>query len=125
MHATKNTLKADIAYTHETCFQRFPFPQSVDKKVVEKIRETMDELNSYRNNLMKKNKYGITDLYNQYYDEPESKLSQIHSRLDQNVLKAYGWMEDDNVLENLLNLNLEISTKEKKNQNVVGPWAPT
>ena len=27
--------------------------------------------------------------------------------------------------ENLLNLNLEISTKEKKNQNVVGPWAPT
>ena len=45
--------------------------------------------------------------------------------LNQYVLKAYGWSEGDNILENLLNLNLEISTKEKKNQHVIGPWAPT
>lgn len=67
---------------------------------------------------------GITDLYNRYYDEPASKLSQLHRALDAQVLKAYGWSADEDLLSNLLDLNLELAEWEEEGLPVVGPWDP-
>ncbi|WP_442941052.1 type IIL restriction-modification enzyme MmeI [Nostoc sp.] len=33
MNTQKSTLKADIAYTPTTCFEKFPFPQTPDTKL--------------------------------------------------------------------------------------------
>ncbi|GAB4233531.1 MAG: hypothetical protein Kow0049_17020 [Stanieria sp.] len=36
MEAQKSTLKADIAYTHKTCFETFPFPQNININTLSK-----------------------------------------------------------------------------------------
>jgi type II restriction/modification system DNA methylase subunit YeeA len=125
MHAQKSTLKADIAYTHNTCFETFPFPQTPDAKLVEKIRETAVKLHEHRSEEMEKKQWGITKLYNEYFTEPTSQLFKLHAQLDNLVLQAYGFKSDDDLLEKLLTLNLELAEKEKQGETIVGPWAPT
>lgn len=122
--AQKSTIKGDTRYTHTTCFNTFPFPQLVTAQHAEAIRQAMAELNDYRNQWMTEKQSGITDLYNRYYEEPTSKLSQLHRALDAQVLKAYEWSADEDLLSNLLDLNLELAEREAEGQEVVGPWDP-
>ena len=124
MHAQKSTLKADIAYTHNTCFETFPFPQTPDKKLIEKIREKAKELHQYRSEQMEAKQWGITALYNAFFDEPSSKLDQLHAELDKLVMQAYDFKDSDDILEKLLELNLELAEKEKRGEAIIGCWAP-
>lgn len=124
MDTQKSTLKADIAYTPTTCFETFPFPQTLTKKLVEQIRSTAEELHQYRTEIMEKKQWGITQLYNQFFHEPASQLYKLHAKLDDLVMKAYGFKSGDDILEKLLELNLELAEKEKQGEAVVGPWSP-
>jgi SAM-dependent methyltransferase len=124
MFAQMSTLEDRIAYTHNTCFETFPFPQNPGNSV-EKIRSIAEELHAYRTKEMEARKFGITDLYNLFWPEPMSGLRKIHARLDTEVLKAYGFKANDDLLERLLTLNLELAEKEKQGETVIGPWAPT
>ena len=124
MHAQKGTLKGDIAYTHDTIFETFPFPQVVAPAQVEQIRQAMTTLNDYRNEVMVARNWGITDLYNVYFHEPASQLAKLHRALDALVLKAYGWKTREDILSNLLDLNQELAEREAAGEKVVGPWAP-
>ena len=124
MHAQKSTLKADIAYTHNTCFETFPFPQSPSKKLIEQIHTATQDLHKYRTEQMEKKQWGITQLYNQFFHEPSSQLFKLHAKLDQLVMQAYGFNPDDDILAKLLDLNLELTEKEKRGEVVVGPWSP-
>lgn len=122
--ATASTLKGDTRYTPSSVFETLPFPQQITVQQTEAIRQAMTELNDYRNTWMTEKQSGITDLYNRYYDEPASKLSQLHRILDAQVLKAYGWSADEDLLSNLLDLNLELAEREEEGLPVVGPWDP-
>ncbi|NEQ97861.1 MAG: class I SAM-dependent DNA methyltransferase [Cyanothece sp. SIO2G6] len=122
--AQSSTLKGDTRYTPRTCFETFPFPQTPTAKVVQKIREKAIALHEYRSEQMEQKQWGITKLYNAYFDEPASQLYQLHKQLDALVLKAYGFSADDDLLEKLLALNLALAEKEKNGEAVVGPWAP-
>ncbi len=124
MHAQKSTLKADIAYTHNTCFETFPFPQTPDKKLVEKIRDKAKELHQYRSEQMEAKQWGITALYNAFFHEPSSKLYKLHAELDRLVMQAYDFKDSDDILEKLLELNLELAEKEKQGEAIIGLWAP-
>jgi hypothetical protein len=124
MHAQKGTLEDRIAYTHDSCFETFPFPQTIAPDLVEKIREAMTTLNDYRNEVMVAKNWGITDLYNAYFHEPASQLAKHHQALDALVLKAYDWKASEDILRNLLDLNLELAEREAAGEKVVGPWAP-
>lgn len=124
MNAQKSTLKGDIAYTPTTCFETFPFPQTPSPQLVEQIRAKAIELHEYRSEQMEAKQWGITKLYNAYFDEPASQLYKLHKQLDALVLDAYGFSPDDDLLERLLALNLELAEKEKQGEPVVGPWAP-
>ena len=124
MHAQKGTLKGDIAYTHDTIFETFPFPQIVAPELVQKIREAMTTLNDYRNEVMVAKNWGITDLYNAYFQEPASQLAKLHQGLNALVLKAYGRKAKEDILSNLLDLNLELAERETAGEKIVGPWAP-
>ncbi|WP_319418895.1 DNA methyltransferase [Pleurocapsa sp. FMAR1] len=129
MEAKKSTLKADIAYTHQTCFETFPFPQTPCKgerpfaptdNIIQQIRAKTLELHEYRTQQMEKKQWGITKLYNEYFHEPASKLYQLHQQLDKLVMQAYNFKADDNILEKLLELNLELAEKEKQGKIVIG-----
>ncbi len=123
--AQSSTLKSDTRYTHNTCFETFPFPQSPSKKLIEQIRTAAQDLHKYRTEQMEKKQWGITQLYNQFFHEPSSQLFKLHTKLDQLVMQAYGFKSDDDILAKLLELNLELAEKEKRGESVVGPWAPT
>jgi hypothetical protein len=122
--AQASTLKADLRYTHTSCFETFPFPQIVTPELVQQIRQAMTNLNDYRNEVMVARNWGITDLYNAYFHEPASQLAKLHYGLDALVLKAYGWKAKDDILSNLLDLNQELTEKEEEGLPVVGPWDP-
>jgi SAM-dependent methyltransferase len=124
MHAQKSTLKADIAYTHNTCFETFPFPQTADIKIVEKIRDKAEKLHQYRTEKMESKQWGITTLYNKFFNEPSSKLYQLHQQLDKLVMEAYKFKPEDDILEKLLILNLELAEKEKQGIKIVGLYPP-
>jgi SAM-dependent methyltransferase len=125
MHSQKSTLKADISYTHNTCFETFPFPQTPSEKIVQQIRQTAIDLHDYRSQMMEKHQYGITKLYNQFFHEPASQLYKLHKQLDQLTLQAYGFSKTDDLLEQLLNLNLQLAAKEKAGEPIIGPWDPS
>jgi hypothetical protein len=125
MHAQKGTLKGDIAYTHDTILETFPFPQIAAPELVQQIRQAMTALNDYRNEVMVARDWGITDLYNAYFHEPASQLAKLHQALDALVLKAYRWKANEDILSNLLDLNLELADLESAGQAIVGPWDPS
>jgi SAM-dependent methyltransferase len=124
LNTQKSTLKGDIAYTPTTCFETFPFPQTPKSALVERIRAAALELHHYRTEQMEKKQWGITDLYNKFFDEPSSQLYKLHAKLDALVFKAYDFSKTDDLLERLLKLNLELAEKEQRGEAVVGPWAP-
>ena len=117
-------MKSDTRYTNTTCFETFPFPQTPTQKAVQSIRAKALELHDYRSQQMEQKQWGITKLYNAYFDEPASQLYKLHKQLDALVLAAYGFSPNDDILEKLLTLNLELAKKEKSGEPVVGPWDP-
>ncbi|MBD2603046.1 class I SAM-dependent DNA methyltransferase [Scytonema hofmannii FACHB-248] len=125
MHAQKSTLKADIAYTHNTCFETFPFPQTPDAKLVNQIRAKAEELHQYRTQQMEAKQWGITTLYNNFFNEPTSQLYKLHEQLDKLVMQAYDFNSSDDILEKLLELNLELAEKEKRGETIIGCSAPS
>ena len=112
--AQSSTLKGDTRYTNTTCFETFPFPQTPSEKVVEQIRDKTTELHEYRTQQMEQKQWGITQLYNEYFHEPASKLYQLHKELDKLVMQAYKFEAKDDILAKLLELNFELADKEKE-----------
>ncbi|MFN5892685.1 MAG: DNA methyltransferase [Dolichospermum sp.] len=121
IHAQKSTLGASIAYTHNTCFETFPFPQTVDINLVQQIRTKTEELHEYRSQQMETKQWGITTLYNKFFTEPSSQLYKLHQQLDKLVMSAYQFNPEDDILERLLLLNLELAEKEKQGIKIIGP----
>jgi type II restriction/modification system DNA methylase subunit YeeA len=124
IQSQKSTLGLSIAYTHNTCFETFPFPQTADIKIVEKIRTKAEQLHQYRTQQMESKQWGITTLYNKFFNEPSSQLYQLHKQLDKLVMEAYKIQPEDDILEKLLNLNKELAEKEKQGIEIIGPWPP-
>lgn len=126
--AQSSTLKGDTRYTNTTCFETFPFPQydcrgssrTAPTGIIQKIRNKTLELHQYRTQQMEKKQWGITQLYNEYFHEPASKLYQLHQQLDKLVMQAYNFNPDDDILSKLLELNLELAAKEKRGEQVIG-----
>ena len=123
--AQSSTLEDRIRYTHNTCFETFPFPQTPSAKIVQQIRTKAIELHQYRSDQMEQKQWGITKLYNAYFHESASQLYKLHKQLDALVLQAYDFDPTDDLLEKLLALNLALAAKEKRGEPVVGPWDPT
>lgn len=122
--AQSSTLKGDTRYTNTTCFETFPFPQTVARSLIQEIRGTMQDLHEYRSDLMNRRGWGITKLYNEYFHEPSSRLCKLHQHLDKLVLQAYDFTSSDPLLDRLLTLNLELAEKEKNGEPVMGASAP-
>ncbi|MEG4854193.1 N-6 DNA methylase [Microcoleus sp. B5-D4] len=119
--AQSSTLKADTRYTHNTCFETFPFPQNCPEKTKTEIRAAMQVLHDYRTEYMERKQCGITQLYNQFFDEPASELAKLHAQLDELVCKAYDIKANQDSLKFLLELNFEVAQRETEGLPVVAP----
>ncbi len=115
MNAQKSTLEDRTAYTHNTCFETFPFPTATPEQQAA-IRTAMTALHTYRSQQMELRNWGITDLYNEFFHEPTSQLVKLHTELDYLVMQAYGFVppgkkrkatipSDGEILERLLAMN--------------------
>ncbi len=111
-----STLEDRTCYTHNTCFETFPFPQNPQAELIEQIRAATYNLHDYRTEQMEKKQWGITQLYNKFFNQPSSQLYKFHTKLDQLVMQVYGFSPNDDILERLLKLNLELAQKEKQLQ---------
>ncbi|MEL4895190.1 DNA methyltransferase [Crocosphaera sp. Alani8] len=120
----KSTLETRTRYTPTTCFETFPFPQNPTPNNVENIRKIMVQLHDYRTQQMNNKQWGITELYNKFFNEPSSKLHQLHQQLDNAVMEAYQFNPDNDILERLLTLNLALAEKENKGKSIIGCWCP-
>ena len=77
-----------------------------------------------RTQQMSAKQWGITQLYNKFFEEPTSQLFKLHEALDRQCNAAYGFTDSDDILAKLLELNLEVAEKEKRRSPVVGPCDP-
>ena len=102
-------------YTHTSCFETFPFPESNDNQR-EAIADAAARLNELREGWLNPpnakeaelKKRTLTNLYNQR----PTWLANLHATLDAAVADAYGWpagLADAEILERLLALNLQRS----------------
>ncbi|GAX35026.1 DNA modification methyltransferase related protein [Nodularia sp. NIES-3585] len=73
---------------------------------------------------MESKQWGITTLYNKFFNEPSSQLYKLHEQLDKLIMQSYNFKTKDDILEKLLTLNKELAEKEKQGQTVIGPWTP-
>ncbi|MBD0393218.1 MAG: hypothetical protein ICV52_04925 [Microcoleus sp. C1-bin4] len=69
--------------------------------------------------------WGITQLYNKFFEERKSQLFKLHVQLDRQVMQAYGFIDSDDILAKVLELNLELAEKEKRGEPLVGHCVPT
>ena len=56
-------------------------------------------------------KWLITQLYNKFFEEPTSQLFKLYAQLDRQVMQAYGFIDSDDILAKVLELNLEVAEK--------------
>ena len=54
---------------------------------------------------------GLTKLYNKFFEEPTNQLFKLHAQLDRQVMPAYGFIDSDDFLAKVLELNLELAEK--------------
>ncbi len=87
-------MKGDVRYTPSDVFETFPLPEGSDLLVA--IGRELDES---RGEIMVRRDLGLTALYNLVNDprvlsesDPDvAKMRDIHQRLDEAVMAAYGW----------------------------------
>ena len=99
-------------------------PFAPTDNIIQQIRDKAVELHEYRTHQMEQKQWGITQLYNQYFHEPASKLYQLHQELDKLVMQAYGFQAENDILAKLLKLNLELAEKERQGEKVIGAESP-
>ena len=105
-----STLEERLRYTPSDCFQTFPFPQQWENHP--ELEAIGKEYYEYRAALMIKNQQGLTATYNRFhdpdeYDEEIIYLRELHQRLDDTVLSAYGWSDINPICEFLLDYQEE------------------
>lgn len=112
-----SSMKDDLRYTPQDCFQTFPFPKNWETDpTLEEIGETYY---TFRADLMVRNNEGLTDTYNRFHnpDETDSdilQLRQLHDQLDQAVFNAYGWDDLTPTCEFLLDYEEDDDTSNRK-----------
>jgi hypothetical protein len=87
------TMRADVNYSPSDVFLTFPFPESTGR--LAEIGRTLD---TERREIMLRRKLGLTKLYNlvndpdiaDAADEDVARMREIHVKLDQAVIEAYG-----------------------------------
>jgi hypothetical protein len=90
-----SSIKDDLRYTPEDCFQTFPFP--CDFETHSLLEAAGKAYYDFRAGLLNRNNEGLTKTYNRFHDPGEmsteiAELRRLHDAMDRAVLDAYGWV---------------------------------
>jgi len=93
-HFFGSSLKDDLRYIPEDCFETFPLPPAYE--LSSGLESTGKAYYEHRAALMLENAEGLTKTYNRFHDPEESdagiiRLRELHDSMDRAVLDAYGW----------------------------------
>lgn len=80
-----STLEGRYRYTNTTVFETFPFPEKINSKVAEKMKR----IDEYRSGACRKQKIGLTDLYNEMAEGGHELLRKLHDQLNEAVAESY------------------------------------
>jgi hypothetical protein len=85
-----SSMRTDIRYTPESCFDTFAFPLSEST-----LQEVGGRYHEHRRQVMLSRQEGLTKTYNRFHDPDETsadilKLRQLHVEMDQTVAAPYG-----------------------------------
>ena len=119
-----STLGIGNRYTTDTVWDTFPFPQSPTQKQIEKIAAAAKTLRDVRNKAMKDYNYSLRDLYRVLEKPGKNAINDLQKELDNAVMEAYGFDEKKDLLSQLLELNLQVAEKEKRQEKVQAPGLP-
>ena len=118
------TLKGDWAYTSDTVFVSFPWPQSSSEIQIGRVARAAVSLRNLRRHFMQQNKWSFRELYRTLEVPGKNPLRDAHDALDAAVREAYGMTAEDDILGFLLKLNKEVAIREAEGLPVVGPGLP-
>lgn len=113
-----SSMKDDLRYTPSDCFETFPFPE--ESSSLKKLSQVGEEYFKLRSEIMLKNSQGLTKIYNRFHDPSEKSddilsLRDLHSRMDQEVLNAYGWKDIKASCDYISDFSLEESEDDDTN----------
>ena len=139
--AAGSTLEDRPVYVNVTCFDPFPFPDSSDETLKERIRDAAESLDSLRKEVLSRHgDLTLTKLYNalqalraadkagtalleKFRDIATrgcvSLIRQYHDTIDAAVARAYGWpadLTDEKILERLVALNKQRAAEEARGE---------
>lgn len=119
-----STLEERLRYTTNTVWDTFPFPQNPTINEIKKVAVAAKELRNMRNDVMNKLNYSLRDIYRILEEPGANPLKNVHQKLDDAVLAAYGFRKRNDLLTQLLDLNFEVASKIEKGEEVQGPGLP-
>jgi len=103
----------------------FPWPQRVTAAKVRAVADSGREVRKLRIEALKKVRGGLRTVYQTLELPGKNTLKDAHARLDDAVMKAYGFDTKGDVLQQLLDLNFAIAKRINKDQEVVSPGIPS
>ena len=97
-----STIKDDLRYNPQDCFETFPFPVGYESK--SSLEDAGSAYYHFRADLMVRNGEGLTKTSNRFHDPNEDspvivRLRELHAAMDRAVLDAYGWHDIQPVCE--------------------------
>jgi hypothetical protein len=144
-------MKSDFAYTPDTVFDTFPWPQfdevgrvtpcapsdnakrgahGVTRPTndaiakIDAVAAAVRELRAVRAEALPKLKGGLRALYRTLELPGANPLKDAHAALDTAVLTAYGFSAKKDLLAQLLALNQQVAAKIEKGEPVTAPGVP-
>ncbi len=119
-----SSFETRYVYITSTVWDTFPWPQNPTKKQIEKIAKAAKVLRDARNEYMQKNRLSLRDLYRTLEKPGKNAIRDLHHELDSAVIEAYGFDTKADLLQQLLDLNLELSAKEQNSEEIQAPGIP-
>lgn len=120
------TLTERPAYTPNSVFDTFPFPQQPTDKQVRAIADAARTLHEWRRKtLAETSTFTLRSLYRTTELPGKNPLKDLHAALDAAALAAYGFDAKGDLLAQLLALNVEVAARESRGEAVTPPGIPS
>jgi hypothetical protein len=102
-------MRVDPRYTPNTVWDTFPWPQAPNEEQVDAVTDAAARLIQLRDERLAE---GLSLEYNSLREDGRNPLRVLQEELDEAVIEAYGFSQDEDVLAQLLALNLSIAEQE-------------
>ncbi|MBX3610737.1 MAG: class I SAM-dependent DNA methyltransferase [Hydrogenophaga sp.] len=122
-HAKCSNMKSDPRYTSESIFSTFPWPQDPSTADVQAVVDAARTLLNVRASAADAGT-GLRALYRTLELPGKSPLKEAHAALNAAILRAYGFSNKRDLLQQLLDLNSDVAAKSSAGKAVTGPGVP-